>query len=136
VLDRRRKSPTFALRFRAYGRRQYVTLGAVDDGWTRSKAEEALRHTLADVERGIWRPPEREPVPAPEQPADPTFHEFASRWFADNEAGWRPNTRVDYQWQLSNHLLPFFAAHRLSQITIAEVAGIGRPSGRAVADVD
>jgi integrase len=121
VVDSRRKSPVFALRFRAYGRRQYVTLGTADDGWTRNKAEDALRHTLADVERGIWRPPDREPAPAPVMPADPTFHEFASQWVRDNEGGWRPNTRVDYYWQLSNHLLPFFAQHRLSKITIAEV---------------
>ncbi len=111
----------FGLRFRAYGRRQYVTLGSADEGWTRDKAEVALRHTLADVERGIWRPPDREVAPAPELPEDPTFHEFASQWFKANEGSWRPNTRVDYQWQLSSHLLPFFAGHRLSKITIAEV---------------
>jgi len=121
VIDTRRKSPVFALRFRAYGRRQFVTLGSAEEGWTRAKADDELRHTLADVERGIWRPPDREPLPAPEQPQDPTFHEFASRWVRDNEAGWRPNTRVDYKWQLTSHLLPFFAEHRLSQITIAEV---------------
>lgn len=28
---------------------------------------------------------------------------------------------LDYEWQLSSHLLPFFGAHHLSQITIAEV---------------
>jgi integrase len=28
---------------------------------------------------------------------------------------------LDYKWQLRNHLLPFFAGHRLSQITIVEV---------------
>jgi integrase len=121
VIDTRRKSPVFALRFRAYGKRQFVTLGSVEDGWTREKAEQALRHALADVERGIWRPPDREPAPMPALPEDPTFHEFSSRWFADNAGSWRPNTRVDYAWQLSNHLLPFFASHRLSQITIAEV---------------
>lgn len=121
VVDTRRKSPVFALRFRAYGKRQFVTLGSADDGWTRDKAEKALRHTLADVERGIWRPPDREPAPAPEQSQDPTFHEFSSQWYEAIEATWRPNTRVDYKWQLSNHLLPFFAGHRLSQITVAEV---------------
>ena len=31
------------------------------------------------------------------------------------------NTLQDYSWQLCNHLLPFFADHRLSKITIAEV---------------
>ena len=123
VVDTRRKSPVFALRFRAYGRRQYVTLGSADEGWTRAKADDALRHTLADVERGIWQPPNRDntPAPAPTLPQDPTFHEFASQWYAANEAGWRAKTRVDYQWQLTHHLLPFFAEHRLSQITIAEV---------------
>ncbi|MHB8660196.1 MAG: tyrosine-type recombinase/integrase, partial [Solirubrobacteraceae bacterium] len=39
----------------------------------------------------------------------------------DNEASWRPSTRLDYRWQLTNHLLPFFMSHRLSRITIAEV---------------
>jgi len=121
VVDTRRTSPVFALRFRAYGRRQFVTLGSAAEGWSREKAEHSLRYTLADVERGIWRPPDRQPAPAPELPADPTFHEFASRWIADNASGWRPNTQVDYKWQLTNHLLPFFADYRLSQITIAEV---------------
>jgi hypothetical protein len=30
-------------------------------------------------------------------------------------------TIADYAWQLSNHLLPFFHAHRLPQISVAEV---------------
>lgn len=121
VVDTRRKSPVFALRFRAYGSRQYVTLGNADEGWTRAKAEVALRHVLADVERGIWQPPDREVAPAPVQPKDPTFREFASQWFEANEGAWRETTRSDYRWQLTDHLLPFFARHRLSQITIAEV---------------
>jgi integrase len=123
VVDTRRRSPVFALRFRAYGRREYVTLGSANDGWTRAKAEDALRHTLADIERGIWRPPDRSPIKsvAPQLPDDPTFHEFASRWFDDNKGGWRKATQVDYLWQLSTHLLPFFAGHHLSEITVAEV---------------
>ncbi len=31
------------------------------------------------------------------------------------------NTLLDYEWQLTHHLLPFFARHSLSEITIAEV---------------
>ena len=66
MVDTRRNSPVFALRFRAYGARQYVTLGSADEGWTREKADDALRHTLADVERGIWRAPDRgRAAPAP-----------------------------------------------------------------------
>jgi hypothetical protein len=34
----------FALRFRAYGRRHFVTLGGAADGWTRAKAEAELRY--------------------------------------------------------------------------------------------
>ncbi len=42
-----------ALRFTAYGKRRYVTLGTV----TAKEAEAELRHVLADVERGTWQPP-------------------------------------------------------------------------------
>lgn len=121
VRDDRRSSPTYALRFRWNGKRVYETLGSEAEGWTRARAETELRYRLADVERGMYRPPDREPLPAPEQPKDPTFRAFASDWYFDNEAAWRPATRTDYKWQLSSHLLPFFAEHKLSQITIAEV---------------
>ncbi len=47
----------FALRFRAYGKRHYLTLGHAADGWTYEKAEEELANVLADVRRGIWKPP-------------------------------------------------------------------------------
>jgi integrase len=119
VCDERRVSPVFALRFRAHGRREYVTLGSVSDGWTQARAELELQNILADVRRGIWRPAPSEPTPV--APTDPSFHEFASQWFEANKGAWRPNTRVDYGWQLTNHLLPFFRGHRLSQISIAEV---------------
>jgi hypothetical protein len=33
----------------------------------------------------------------------------------------RPNTRLAYENELTVHLLPFFAEHLLSQITVAEV---------------
>jgi len=119
VVDKRRRSPTFALRFRAYGKREYVTLGTAEEGWTETKAQTELQNVLADIRRGIWRP--AEPAPAPEIDRDPTFHEFASQWFEGAKGEWRAKTRLDYEWQLSHHLLPFFKNHRLSQITIAEV---------------
>ncbi len=119
IVDPRRRSPTFGLRFRAYGRREYVALGTAAEGWTRAKAQTELQNVLADVRRGIWRPPA--PEPAPEIHQDPTFHEFASQWFESTKGEWREKTRLDYEWQLSRHLLPFFKSHQLSQITIAEV---------------
>ena len=117
VVERPAKSGgvTFGLRFRAYGTRRYLTLGTKAAGWTRSKAEAELRHVLADVERNIWQPHEPEPVEAPAEA--PTFHEFASDWFAGREPGWRPNTRADYLWTLEQHLLPYFKDHLLTEIT-------------------
>jgi integrase len=109
----------WAIRFRAYGQRRYVALGTRDEGWTRKKAERALGHVLADVERGIWKP---ETPPSVQAPADePTFHEFASEWLEGVAPELRERTRIDYQWRLSNHLLPYFAEHRLSAITVEEV---------------
>ncbi len=120
VLERRRgRAIIFALRFRAYGKRRYLTLGSNRNGWTRQKAEEELQNVLADVRRELWRPP----LPATDETIEePTFHEFASEWFeAFKDEGVRATTLQDYEWQLCNHLLPYFASHRLSEITIAEV---------------
>ena len=119
VIEREReRGRVFALRFRAYGRRQFVTLGGVDEGWTRQKAEAELRHVLADVERGLWAPGVGRTAEAPKSP---TFHEFASAWLAARRGELREATIADYTWQLCNHLLPFFHAHRLPQISVAEV---------------
>ncbi|MGO8903992.1 MAG: tyrosine-type recombinase/integrase, partial [Solirubrobacteraceae bacterium] len=89
------------------------------DGWTQARAQDALQDELAKVQLGTWTPPEPEPAPVVEQ--DPTFHVFATDWLAAHEREWRPKTSKDYEWKLSDHLLPFFQHHRLSQITIAEV---------------
>ena len=119
VEKRTARGTSFAMRFRAYGERRYVTLGTTEDGWNRARAEEELQNVLADVRRGIWRPPA--PSPRVDVDSNPTFHTFASEWFNAHRGEWAPNTVLDYEWQLRNHLLPFFAGHRLSQITIAEV---------------
>ena len=54
-------------------------------------------------------------------PKSPTFHEFASAWLEARRGELREATIADYTWQLCNHLLPFFHAHRLPQISVAEV---------------
>ncbi len=119
VIERKRATGrTFALRFRAYGRRRFVTLGGAAEGWTRAKAEAELRHVLADVERGRWAPDFARAV---EAPTSPTFHEFASDWLEARKPELRESSILDYSWQLCNHLLPFFHRHRLPQITVAEV---------------
>jgi integrase len=118
IIERRgERGTTYALRFRAYGKRYYVTAAAR----TRAEAETELANILADVRRGIWRPPES--TPAVEEPKpEPTFHEFASEWIAAREQeGLSERTIEDYRWALSYHLLPFFREHRLSEITVREV---------------
>jgi integrase len=113
VIERRGKRGTsFGLRFRAYGERRYVTSAAA----TRPEAELELQNILADVRRGIWRPPAAEVMQVPAE--EPTFHAFASEWFAARKAeGLASKTLVDLKWSLSNHLLPVFAPLRLSEIT-------------------
>jgi integrase len=126
VVRKRRRSTTFAIRFRAYGEREYVTLGTAAEGWTRAKADTELQNVLADVRRGIWQAPAPPVVEAPRQM--PTFHEFASEWFerqtiegGRHGKGLAPKGREDLQWRLSNHLLPAFASRRLDQITAEDV---------------
>jgi len=108
----------YALRFTAYGERQYVTLGSRDDGWTRPKAETELENVLADMRRGVWRPPR--PAITPDID-DPSFHEFASEWLAAKRPAIARSTWQSYRNELVHHLLPFFHKHRLSQISVAEV---------------
>jgi hypothetical protein len=60
VVERHWKSGRgYALRFRAYGERQYLTLGLETEGWDRKRAEEELANVMADVRRGFWTPPTR-----------------------------------------------------------------------------
>ena len=99
----------WAIRFRAYGKREYVTTTAT----TRTEALAELDNVLADVRRGIWRPPAPEPVPADM----PTFHSFASEWFERITPRVGPRTLDDYRWALELHLLPEFGPLRLDEIT-------------------
>jgi integrase len=119
IVHERRSGRTFALRFRAYGKRRYLTLGTRAEGWSRQRAEEELSNILADVRRGIWKPPAAGSVREPEE--EPTFHEFASEWLEARRHEFAPRTAEDYELALSHHLLPFFAKHKLSQITAQEV---------------
>ena len=107
-----------ALRFTAYGKRRYVSLGAVG----RDEAETELRHVLADLERAIWRPPRE--VDRPDEPEQlPSFHEYAEEWWLRNERRFAQSTRLDYRWRLESHLLPHFKDFRLDEIGFDQVEG-------------
>lgn len=105
-----------ALRFTAYGRRRYISLGAVSV----AEAERALRHTMADVERGTWQPPVAIESPSEPEPI-PTFHQLAEQWWTRNERQLAAETRANYRWRLETHLLPFFGELRLDRITFDHV---------------
>ena len=62
VVREHKKGRQFALRFRAYGERRYLTLGYEgedDPPWDAERADEELRNILADVRRNLWTPPPR-----------------------------------------------------------------------------
>jgi integrase len=112
---------TFTARFTAYGKRQTARLGTTLEGWTRSKAEQELAYILADVRRGTWTPGEDLPAAEPINPEVPTFHVFASEWFAAEKGQWKPATQRAYLAELRDHLLPFFGDYRLDEIDVALV---------------
>ncbi len=99
-----------SLRFRAGGRRHTVPLGVV----SRADAERELACVMADVARGLWKPPTV--VEAPAEVEVPTFHEFAEDWWVRNQAQLAENTRADYRWRLECHLLPEFGELRIDRI--------------------
>jgi integrase len=117
----------YALRFRAYGERQYVTLGMESEGWNRERAEEELANILADVRRGIWVPPEREKAGsvesaagAPKSEAAPLFGPFALGRLAAKKGSVQPRTFDYLEWGLG-HLLPYFANRPVCSIDIEAV---------------
>jgi integrase len=112
----RRGQLSRALRFSAYGKRRYITLGPV----SAAEAERELRHILADVERGIWRPPQAIEPPQEANPI-PDFHTFAAEWWLRTKPLIAPSTQEGYRWRLEGHLLPYFANMRLDEITFDTV---------------
>ncbi len=116
VVERRGKNglTSYGLRFRALGKRQYITVHVS----SRAEAEHELANVLADVRRGIWQPPTQ----AAESPPEiPTFHEFSSEWLETRKPELTERTYEDYKWSLTHHLLPFFENHQLTEITVREV---------------
>jgi hypothetical protein len=119
IVDKRRRSPSFGLRFRAYDHASTSHSGQQQKAGRKRRRRPSYRTSspTCDVASGALL----RPAPAPEIDRDPTFHEFAPQWFESTKGEWREKTRLDHEGQLSGHLLPFFEGHHLSQITIAEV---------------
>jgi integrase len=122
VLEQHQKrGRTYALRFLAYGERQYVTLGCETDGWDRDRAGEELQNILADVRRGIWVPPPRRrrvrnDDAAAEAPREvPLFGPFARGIVMGRRGQVAANTSAKEEWALA-HLNPYFSEWRLDEI--------------------
>ena len=111
---------TFAVRFRAYGQRHYLTLGTAEAGWTRRKAELELANVMADVRRGIWRPPEPEHAVSAPRP-EPSFHGFASEWFDAHRRRASPHHAGRLPVAPGEPSAAVLRRHRLSEITVEEV---------------
>jgi len=111
-------SKVFALRFRAYGRRRYLTLGMPEDGWTRGRGEEEMDAVRAEVDRGSWvpPPPRRRAWGGDRIGGDGApFGSFARKQVRQRRAEVRPATFAYWEWAMT-HLLPFFADWPLPRI--------------------
>lgn len=125
ALERNWKSGRgYALRFWAYGEREYLTLGFERDGWTYQRAEEELENILADVRRGIWVSPKkkkrRADVAADDEAAKTIFGPFARRLVASRKGQVSDNHLAFMEWALG-HLLPYFGDWPLLDIDVQAV---------------
>lgn len=113
----------YALRFHAYGERQYVTLGFERDGWNWEKADEELQNVLADVRRGLWVPAtkrKRRGAEEGECGEVPLFGGFASGLVAEREGQVAEKTTTHEKWALG-HVLPFFGDWALGEIDVEAI---------------
>lgn len=118
---------TYALRFRAYGKRHYLTLGSDTDGWTPETAHEELQNILADVRRSIWIPPTTtKPTPSTNGNHDtpdpaPVFGDHAPAWLKGRKGEVAVRTQEFYDWALNHHLQAYFGPWPLPEITVEAV---------------
>jgi len=124
VLERDWKSGRgYALRFSAYGEREYLTLGFERDGWTYERAEEELENILADVRRGIWVSPKkkkRRTDGEAEEAAKTIFGPFARQLVSSRKGQVSDNHLAFMEWALG-HLLPYFGDWPLLDIDVQAV---------------
>jgi integrase len=126
-----KRGTSFALRFRAYGERRFLTLGYEGEGdppLTFDRADEELDNILADVRRGIWVPPPKKRRKKKEQPGDSgqgeyephLFGPFATDLVAGRE-GQVSERELEYEEWALGHLNPYFGDLLLVEIDIERV---------------
>ncbi|MGD1056378.1 MAG: tyrosine-type recombinase/integrase [Solirubrobacteraceae bacterium] len=107
-----------ALRFTAYGKRRYMTLGQV----TAAEAERELQTILTDVEQGTWRASQQLSSVLSSEGV-PSFRAFAQEWWQITAHQLAAATQRGYSWRLERHLLPYFGDLCLSEINAQAVEG-------------
>jgi integrase len=128
VVERYFDVPVYALRFTAYGKRQYVTLGTRAEGWNDKRAIEERDNVLADVRRNRWVPPDRN---RPRERASsrsaaavvkraPGFSAFARRRLEARRGRVSRRTSEHDEWALT-HLEPFFTHTPIDEIDVEMV---------------
>jgi integrase len=84
-------------------------------------ALKALEHIQADVERGVWKPPE----PSSRLNVNPDtllFSDMAFDWWAEKIEGRKAErTQQAYEVELRLHLMPYFGKRRVATITRKDV---------------
>jgi integrase len=96
----------------ADGKQVRERLGSAADGWTKRKAQVALRARLVAVEKDGYR-----------KPTPTTFATFARSWcdtYAETH-DLRRTTRADYARMIEKHLVPHFGVMKLADITTADI---------------
>lgn len=125
---------SFAIRFPYRGRRPYITLGTLREGWTRPLAEAKLREVVDLVRAGMDLddifPPAVETVDGGQ--GEPTLAQVAERQLANMraDAGLTdsdPDDRTIESWRwATKHLLPTLGHLRPSELTIDHVDQLRR----------
>ena len=122
LVRERKRGHVYALRFRAYGKRRYLTLGYAYEGWTWRRANEELKNTMADIRRRRWVPPYgmRCRGRNPKRAEVPFFGPFAVNLAASREGQVAEKTTTRERWALG-HLVPFFGDWAINEIDVEGV---------------
>ena len=108
-----KRGTTWRIKFRdASGKQMMETLGKASEGWTKRKAEAALRARLTDVERDAYRRPEPS-----------TFATFATSWLNTypDAKGLKRSTRRSYMGIVEKHLMPEFGRLKLVDVDVERI---------------
>jgi len=119
---------SFAIRIPYRGKRPYITLGTVKEGWTRQLAEQKLGEVMDLIRAGMDLDDIFPPVAAAAavEQGEPTLQTIAERrmqGLVDDEA--EEKTVADWRWGLG-HITPTMGHLRPSEVTIDHVDALRR----------